>query len=505
MVVTNLADATVIATDQTLKQSMANQARRYVNVKGFGATGNGSDDDLDAINAAIAWRDDVVTTPTTFYRGTLYFPRGTYRIRAPITVPTNGMQICMEGEPGTIITGHFNDFLIKYQYSDVTDSGSQRGVIERFRLINTHSTGGGIRYGTCSGGTIRDCIITANRGIYCHIRTVGSTVWIPFEVSIFNCHLDPGSNPTGSVGIFTGTDGPIANCTFTGFATGAAMGGGNGGMNFIGCKFEECVIGYATATANWLLSGCRFVNCSTAIHCAGGGRSLLSGIQIEAATGTIAGDPQYGLRVMGDGLSGCVVGGVNITGDYAAFGVDIANAGANPIQNLFAGIGANNDWGTDTTTPNTGQFIACDRLPLLSFANLQARKVSAASWSAGVVTLTIPSFLSSSGNYITVTGVEVGGDDNNGYNGTFLLASGTTSVALKYDVAVDPGPADTPQPNAAAVKLQAQDRPPCVFVGDTYNITNSNTSVWGAAVNQGAPNDNVKVRWNGVNWTVVGK
>lgn len=45
---------------------------------------------------------------------------------------------------------------------------------------------------------------------------------------------------------------------------------------------------------------------------------------------------------------------------------------------------------------------------------------------------------------------------------------------------------------------------PSPIEGEEYNISNSNTAVWGATA-AGGGSDKVKVRWNGTNWTVVGK
>lgn len=46
--------------------------------------------------------------------------------------------------------------------------------------------------------------------------------------------------------------------------------------------------------------------------------------------------------------------------------------------------------------------------------------------------------------------------------------------------------------------------PSSPVVGDTANISDSNTATWGANVAAGGSN-HILARWNGSNWTVVGK
>lgn len=66
-----------------------------ISVKDFGATGDGSTDDITAINAAIA---SLSTTG-----GGIYFPQGTYRITAPITATNMAVALFGDGEKVAII------------------------------------------------------------------------------------------------------------------------------------------------------------------------------------------------------------------------------------------------------------------------------------------------------------------------------------------------------------------------------------------------------------------
>src|SRR5438045_2527325 len=62
--------ATGAPTPRTLPARLA----EIHNVRDFGAVGNGSADDLDAIMAALNWQT------ANNYRGTVYFPPGTYYV-----------------------------------------------------------------------------------------------------------------------------------------------------------------------------------------------------------------------------------------------------------------------------------------------------------------------------------------------------------------------------------------------------------------------------------------
>lgn len=44
-----------------------------------------------------------------------------------------------------------------------------------------------------------------------------------------------------------------------------------------------------------------------------------------------------------------------------------------------------------------------------------------------------------------------------------------------------------------------------VFEGDEFSISDANSTTWGANVTGSSPGNHVLVRWNGTNWTVVGK
>ena len=62
------------------KIPVASNSATYVNVKDYGAIGNGVADDTTAINTALAVLNSTLG-------GTLYFPRGTYKITSTLVIP----------------------------------------------------------------------------------------------------------------------------------------------------------------------------------------------------------------------------------------------------------------------------------------------------------------------------------------------------------------------------------------------------------------------------------
>lgn len=73
----------------------------YVDVKSFGAQGNGTTNDIDAIEAAIAVAA-AFTAGGTAYGGYVFFPKGTYMVSRSVLVP-NGVGLRGDGTPTTLI------------------------------------------------------------------------------------------------------------------------------------------------------------------------------------------------------------------------------------------------------------------------------------------------------------------------------------------------------------------------------------------------------------------
>src|ERR1043166_9138989 len=153
------------ATGGSTARTLPDRLAQIHNVRDFGATGNGVTDDLTAILAALNWQT------STFYRGTVYFPPGTYYVSAPIDFSAilspldTGPFVQFVGELGlSTVVGDFSDYVFK-RGIDSTPRWQGGHCIEKLTIINRHTGGGGIRLGACEVCAIRDCDITADIAI----------------------------------------------------------------------------------------------------------------------------------------------------------------------------------------------------------------------------------------------------------------------------------------------------------------------------------------------------
>ena len=90
----NISNSTAISTGSTTARSLANRFADVVNVKDFGAVGDGVADDTAAIQAAI-------TAATS--RSSIYFPDGTYNILSQLVFTTSNVDIVGSGSGSTFI------------------------------------------------------------------------------------------------------------------------------------------------------------------------------------------------------------------------------------------------------------------------------------------------------------------------------------------------------------------------------------------------------------------
>jgi hypothetical protein len=86
-----LNSSSVTATGSTTARTLANRFADVVNVKDFGAVGDGVADDTTAIQAGINYLESL-------NGGILYFPQGTYRITSTLTSDNHGVMLKGEGE-----------------------------------------------------------------------------------------------------------------------------------------------------------------------------------------------------------------------------------------------------------------------------------------------------------------------------------------------------------------------------------------------------------------------
>ena len=285
-------------------------------------------------------------------KGTIYFPPGNYFISKPIDFTAGKPSVIFTGDLGiSTITGGFNDFIFKQLLSN-----SEIVEISGLNVVNTHATGGGIRLGGCTVGIIRDCTVTANRGLNDYNDDVnhGQGYSGSLEITMENCDINPGSHVSGSYGIARQGDGPITNCRFINCASGFQCSGGEGAQVLLGCYFETCGTaitlnlgpdGGTNVASAVVAAGCWIKNCSIGINVnASTSICSLLGIRIEGTNGQApgGGNPQYGIingQITSGFLSQSLIAGVTVVGNFAQAGIQSYGRNSFIEGPAFLGVG----------------------------------------------------------------------------------------------------------------------------------------------------------------------
>ncbi len=509
------------ATGGSASRTLPDRLAEIHSVKDFGATGLGfPNDDLGAIMDAIDWQ-----TSNTF-RGVIYFPPGEYYVSAPIDfdatfspVQTTGLFVSFLGEMGrSVIIGDFADYVLRRGVEGPTRSTGPWSI-DKLTIINSHAGGGGIRFGSTQIAAIRDCDITADIAINDDNTDSfidGGNINGAFELIIENCNLRPYNTlATGSIGIYKCSDGPVTNCTFVGFDTGMCTASGQGGAAIQGCYFEGNNYGFrpghgveahaTSAGGNFVVEGCHFKNNGVAIT--GSGSGIYRGIYIEAATGSISGNPQYGIRCPA-GRSAASFSGISIDGDFQQYGVSLVGGEGLRHFGTFAAIGSTNSVSSQNwelpPTAMTSRFTAINKADVFTVGALPAATatISTISWSSGTVSVFFTPGVDSDPTgrtaYLTVSGVTPSAY-NGAFTGTFV-----DNFHLTYPLVSNPGSSGSGA-SMSIFFVASSDGITNAYEGETYNVRDANTATWGDPVTAGGGSNHVKVRFTPAAWTVVGK
>lgn len=194
---------------------------------------------------------------------------------------------------------------------------------------------------------------------------------------------------------------------------------------------------------------------------------------------------------------GAITGGSGGTpGNY--FSVPLTGGTGSGAQATVV-VGSGGDVTSVTISIVGSGYTAGDTLSAVSIniGGVTGFSVPAASvFNAATLTYTGGNFTSKSGT-ATISGVTP-----SGFNGFFSVATFYTSSTLTYALASNPGAyvsGGTVLVNILtdSGELNAQE-------GDAFNVNDANTTTFGA-IPFGGGSGHAKVRWNGQNWTVMGK
>lgn len=253
-----------------------------VNIKDFGAIGNG-DDITSALTSAIASKS-----------GPIYIPGGSYKLSSSIDL-TGALPIYGDGY-SSLIQGNFPDYLFGMPLN--SDSVNNNPNISRLQLYNSNQTGGGILISSTIGARIQDIRISASKGI---------AVWNNnFSVSLSSCVVGWAANTPGSIGILATGHTHIESCDLSGFDEGIRIGGVC--CNVLGCRVEVNNIGLRIGvdgsgaiygSQRSLIAGNSFEANGTAVYLQAANGCSLTGLGCQGSVNAPGGMSHYGLHIGG--------------------------------------------------------------------------------------------------------------------------------------------------------------------------------------------------------------
>jgi Pectate lyase superfamily protein len=288
------------ATGSATSRTMPERISDVVNVKDWGAKGNGNDDDTLAIQAAVdhAWS----LTPAG---AMIFFPRGTYIVSSPgillarKTAPYGGgLTIVGAGRDATVIKGNYSGgFLVRCNPLVATDN---LDVMRDLTIWNQSQVSG--------SGAFFDSYTEKAAIVNCHFKgiigaavdAVAANFGMTFRECLFTCSA--AAPVAGSVGVYT-EQGQTINCRANGFDVGFALSAIT--PNIIGCHASNCNTGIRLGYARQVQqescqgSGCisnQVDGCIIGID----GRNLKGLVASNIVSGTTGpgGAPiQYGIKI----------------------------------------------------------------------------------------------------------------------------------------------------------------------------------------------------------------
>ena len=225
----------------------------YVNVKDFGAKGNGSTDDYSSIQSAI---DSIKTTG-----GTIFFPKGTYITNSTLRFYSNqhfifdAMAILETGNSSldALLLGYVDDSTGGY-------SGLENVIIE----------GGSFQRGSRTGGMTLVGVSHAKNITFLNCKFGSTAAWHNLEINgsehckVINCYFE-GSNKTSSSACLLQLDEMSSSGNYPWDDVGLFDGTRCNDIEIVGCWFENCsrapfIGSHSNSGTNVRIHGCFFDN-----------------------------------------------------------------------------------------------------------------------------------------------------------------------------------------------------------------------------------------------------
>jgi hypothetical protein len=206
------AELTPIVQGNITKKATVNSLGPTVNVKAYGATGDGVTDDTAAIQAACTAANGV------------FFPSGTYKVTTPVTLKSNNM-VFGEGASSVILyTGTATSQGALYANSGSNAAYVENIVIQNLKVLGTVSTDGFSEFvHLIAMHGVRNCLIDSceivgfrGDGIIIGSGNVALQERHNVDVTISNCYIDGVNNDNrNGISVIDGNGVAIENNYFT--------------------------------------------------------------------------------------------------------------------------------------------------------------------------------------------------------------------------------------------------------------------------------------------------
>lgn len=495
---------TFAATGSSALRTMPDRLSDVINVKDYGATGDGVTGDTvaiqAAINAALLQGD---TSLANNFGAIVFFPPGAYLSTAALTFGAGNASVSLvgSGRRCTRIQGTFAGYII-----DKPDNGLQNlDGIEGLTITNasTSASAGAVRYCVAERGMIQACSLNGYNALVADQNA--------FCAAAYNCDFNPGLgdvNSSASRGAMVAQF-SFYQCSFTGFTEGVRAY--NVGVVISGCRFENnetaILVGKDTGGATnqlggFTITGNSFERNTTCIDLWSGSGGIVAG---NALTGTIG--PPHNIASMSwssasSGVATC--NSVYATGLSSGNLISIENVtstgpGSFNVTDIACNV-VDADTFTYPLATNPGSVTVQGTWSRNCLYGIRARGLTATTIAGNTVSVqaeTASVDLTYDGNTSGTNNTFVGNTTTG--SSTWIMPVNISKASFKY--IENDNPAATM--NYADLPGQAGVYMTPAIEGMEYDIINSNSSVWGATASGGGTT-HAKVRYNGTNWTVVG-